>query len=266
MRRRILALEEQISQQGQEIAAFRAEKSRVAQLSEELPPMQAYLARVTSQVRTTLPQLQTSSEAVQKQLSGEVERLQSEISRLQALAADHICLRDIEAIRQRAKTDIAALRSEIGQFKKAADAPQPPTYSRDAPEKRPSGLFCPQQVHPPVQPSFPSEPCGEAPSASNKHKQDHKQKQQVAEPNLPPSSATAKSAPPDEPPSASDEHKQDQEVSEPNLHPSSATVKSAAPDEPPSDWNRYKQAEPRLSASPRGDFARASTIWATRAT
>jgi hypothetical protein len=35
-----------------------------------------------------------SSEAAQRQLSREVERLQSEISGLQALAADHACLRD----------------------------------------------------------------------------------------------------------------------------------------------------------------------------
>jgi hypothetical protein len=37
------------------------------------------------------------------------------------LAADHVCLRDVEAMRQEAKADAAALRSEVGQLRTAAD-------------------------------------------------------------------------------------------------------------------------------------------------
>jgi hypothetical protein len=42
--------------------------------------MQADLARVTSEAQTALPQLRAFSDAVQRQLSRELERLQSEIS------------------------------------------------------------------------------------------------------------------------------------------------------------------------------------------
>jgi hypothetical protein len=38
------------------------------------------------------------------------------------LAEDHACLRDVGATRQEAEADVAALCSEVGQLKKAADA------------------------------------------------------------------------------------------------------------------------------------------------
>jgi hypothetical protein len=45
-----------------------------------------------------------------------------EISRLQALAANHMCLGDVEAMRQVAKADINALRLEVGQLNSAEAA------------------------------------------------------------------------------------------------------------------------------------------------
>jgi DNA repair ATPase RecN len=114
-------LEERDSQQERWLAALEAKLSHVAQLPAELARIQADLAHVTSEVQTTLPQLRASSEAAQRQLCREVERLHSDISELQALAADHVCLRDVEAMRQEARADVAALRSEVDQLKKTAD-------------------------------------------------------------------------------------------------------------------------------------------------
>jgi hypothetical protein len=48
------------------------------------------------------------------------------------LAADHVCLRDVEAMLREVKADVAALRSEVGQVRKAADA-QEPTRPQGAP-------------------------------------------------------------------------------------------------------------------------------------
>jgi hypothetical protein len=99
-------LEEQDSQQERQIAA--------RSVPAELLRMQTGLARLSSEVQTTLPQLRASSEAGQMQFSREVEQLRIEISGLQALAADHVCRRDVEMVRQEAKADAAALRSEVG--------------------------------------------------------------------------------------------------------------------------------------------------------
>jgi hypothetical protein len=121
-RSRMLALEERVWQQERRLAAREAKQSRLAQVPPELSQMQTDLARVTSEVQTTLAQLWASSEESQEQLCREVERLQSEISGMQAFATYHVCRRDIEAMRHEAKADAAALRSEVGQLRKVADA------------------------------------------------------------------------------------------------------------------------------------------------
>jgi chromosome segregation ATPase len=84
--------------------------------------IEAGLARLSAEVRTALPHLSASSEAAQKQLCREVELLQSEVSGLQALAADRVWQRDVEAMCQEAEAGLAALRSEVGQLRKTADA------------------------------------------------------------------------------------------------------------------------------------------------
>jgi hypothetical protein len=63
----------------------------------------AALARLTSEVQTALAQLRAYSAAAQ-----------SEISRLQALAADHVRRREVGSMREEAKTDAA--RSEAASL------------------------------------------------------------------------------------------------------------------------------------------------------
>jgi chromosome segregation ATPase len=104
---RISALEEGDSRQERRLAAIESKLSQLAQLEAELARMQVDLARVISEVQTTLPHL-----------SREIERLQSGISWLQPLVADHVCLRDVEAMCQEATADVAALRSEVGSLER----------------------------------------------------------------------------------------------------------------------------------------------------
>jgi chromosome segregation ATPase len=117
-RSRISALEEGDLQQERWLAALEAKQSQLAQLPAKLARMQRQLCR-------------------------EVERLQSEISGLQALAAEDVCLREVEAMRQETKADVAALRSEICQVRKAADAAErlaheTQKHSPEAPQKQPA--------------------------------------------------------------------------------------------------------------------------------
>jgi hypothetical protein len=88
---------------------------------------------VTSEVQTASPQLRASSEAAQRQLSREVE----------------------------AKADVAALRSEVGQLKKAVDAQEPPKQLPEAAQKQrrspraAQAAVPPQQTRPQAPPAAP---------------------------------------------------------------------------------------------------------------
>jgi hypothetical protein len=75
--------------------------------------LQTDLARQISDIQIPLAQVRASSEAAQKQISKRVHRMRSDISDLQALAAGRVSRRDVEAMRQEAKADVAAVRPEV---------------------------------------------------------------------------------------------------------------------------------------------------------
>jgi hypothetical protein len=84
---------------------------------------------------------------------------------MQALQSDHVCLR-VEAMRQEAKADVAALPSEVSQFKKAVDAEsaqQPHSRAQPPPSpakvaispQAPQAAVPPQEARPQAPPAAP---------------------------------------------------------------------------------------------------------------
>jgi hypothetical protein len=68
---------------------------------------------MTSKVQTTLAHVHSPSEAAQRQISG-------------SLGGRPYVPRDVQAIGQQARADVAALRSEVRQLRKAIDAANRP--------------------------------------------------------------------------------------------------------------------------------------------
>jgi hypothetical protein len=64
-------------------------------------------------------QLRAFWEVAQKLISGEVSQMPFDISGLQALAADHVSPRDVEATHQETKAQMTALHSEVGELGRA---------------------------------------------------------------------------------------------------------------------------------------------------